>query len=435
MSMLNPIVTWATLSPAEQQKMLQRPAVAAAHNIRQTVEQILTQVSEEGDAALRRFSQQFDRCEIEQFAVTPTQVEQACERVSPALKQAMAVARENIETFHQAQQLVGVDIETQPGIRCQQVTRPIQAVGLYIPGGSAPLFSTVLMLATPAKIAGCARRVLCSPPPIADEILYAAKLCGIEEIYQIGGAQAIAAMAFGTETLACVDKIFGPGNAWVTEAKRQVSQHLSGAAIDMPAGPSEVLVIADSGATPAFVAADLLSQAEHGPDSQVILLTPDQQIAQQVVAEVEQQLAQLPRSETAAQALASSQIIVTRDLAECIAISNQYGPEHLILQVRSPRDWVDSISSAGSVFLGDWSPESAGDYASGTNHVLPTYGYTATYSSLGLADFQKRMTLQELTPQGFLSLAETIEILAAAERLDAHKNAVTLRVKALKESS
>ena len=435
MSTLNPIVTWATLSPAEQQKMLQRPAMAAANNIRQTVEQILTQVSEEGDTALRRFSQQFDRCEIEQFAVTPTQVDQACERVSPGLKQAMAVARENIETFHQAQQLAGVDIETQPGIRCQQVTRPIQAVGLYIPGGSAPLFSTVLMLATPAKIAGCARRVLCSPPPIADEILYAAKLCGIEEIYQIGGAQAIAAMAFGTETLTCVDKIFGPGNAWVTEAKRQVSQHLAGAAIDMPAGPSEVLVIADSGATPAFVAADLLSQAEHGPDSQVILLTPDQQIAQQVVAEVEQQLAQLPRSETAAQALASSQIIVTQDLAECIAISNQYGPEHLILQIRSPRDWVDSISSAGSVFLGDWSPESAGDYASGTNHVLPTYGYTATYSSLGLADFQKRMTLQELTPQGFLSLAETIEILAAAERLDAHKNAVTLRVKALKESS
>jgi len=434
MSALNPIVTWASLSPAEQQKMLQRPAMAAANNISQTVQQILAQVREEGDAALRRFSQQFDRCEIEQFAVSKALVDQACERVAPALKQAMAKACKNIETFHQAQQLASVDVETQPGIRCQQVTRPIQSVGLYIPGGSAPLFSTVLMLATPAKIAGCARRVLCSPPPIADEILYAAKLCGIEEIYQIGGAQAIAAMAFGTETLTSVDKIFGPGNAWVTEAKRQVSQHIDGAAIDMPAGPSEVLVIADSGATPAFVAADLLSQAEHGPDSQVILLTPDQSIAEQVVAEVEQQLAQLPRSQTAAQALASSQVIVAGDVTECIAISNRYGPEHLILQLRSPRDWVESITSAGSVFLGDWSPESAGDYASGTNHVLPTYGYTATYSSLGLADFQKRMTLQELTPQGFLSLAETIEILAAAERLDAHKNAVTLRVKALKES-
>ena len=435
MSTLNPIVSWSTLTPAEQKQLLQRPAVSAANDITQTVQQVLTQVRTEGDAALRRFSQQFDKCDIAQFAVSPEQVAQASERVSAQLKQAMAVARDNIETFHRAQQLASVDIETQPGVRCQQVTRPIQSVGLYIPGGSAPLFSTVLMLATPAKIAGCGRRVLCSPPPIADEILYAAQLCGIDEIYQIGGAQAIAAMAFGTETLTKVDKIFGPGNAWVTEAKRQVSQALKGAAIDMPAGPSEVLVIADSGATPAFVAADLLSQAEHGPDSQVILLTPDQRIAEQVLAEVTKQLAQLPRSATAAQALAASQVIVARDLAECIAISNQYGPEHLILQVRSPRDWVEKITSAGSVFLGDWSPESAGDYASGTNHVLPTYGYTATYSSLGLADFQKRMTLQELSPQGFLSLAQTIEILAAAERLDAHKNAVTLRVNALKESS
>ncbi|WP_241649558.1 histidinol dehydrogenase [Rosenbergiella collisarenosi] len=435
MSALNPIVSWAALTSPQQKQLLQRPALAAAGHIAETVQQVLAQVRAEGDTALRRFSQQFDRCDIDQFAVSATQVMQACERVSPELKQAMAVARDNIEKFHNAQQLSVVDVETQPGVRCQQVTRPIQSVGLYIPGGSAPLFSTVLMLATPAQIAGCSRRVLCSPPPIADEILYAAKLCGIEEIYQIGGAQAIAAMAFGTETLASVDKIFGPGNAWVTEAKRQVSQHLNGAAIDMPAGPSEVLVIADSGATPAFVAADLLSQAEHGPDSQVILLTPDQRMAEQVISEVEKQLALLPRASTAAQALASSQVIVAADLAECIAISNQYGPEHLILQVRSPRDWVERITSAGSVFLGDWSPESAGDYASGTNHVLPTYGYTATYSSLGLADFQKRMTLQELTPQGFLSLAETIETLAAAERLDAHKNAVTLRVNALKESS
>ncbi|WP_241576237.1 histidinol dehydrogenase [Rosenbergiella collisarenosi] len=435
MSALNPIVSWAALTSPQQKQLLQRPALAAAGHIAETVQQVLAQVRAEGDTALRRFSQQFDRCDIDQFAVSATQVMQACERVSPELKQAMAVARDNIEKFHNAQQLSVVDVETQPGVRCQQVTRPIQSVGLYIPGGSAPLFSTVLMLATPAQIAGCSRRVLCSPPPIADEILYAAQLCGIEEIYQIGGAQAIAAMAFGTETLASVDKIFGPGNAWVTEAKRQVSQQLNGAAIDMPAGPSEVLVIADSGATPAFVAADLLSQAEHGPDSQVILLTPDQRMAEQVISEVEKQLALLPRASTAAQALASSQVIVAADLAECIAISNQYGPEHLILQVRSPRDWVERITSAGSVFLGDWSPESAGDYASGTNHVLPTYGYTATYSSLGLADFQKRMTLQELTPQGFLSLAETIETLAAAERLDAHKNAVTLRVNALKESS
>jgi len=277
--------------------------------------------------------------------------------------------------------------------------------------------------------------VLCSPPPIADEILYAAQLCGVQEVFQVGGAQAIAALAFGTETVPKVDKIFGPGNAWVTEAKRQVSQRLDGAAIDMPAGPSEVLVIADGGATPAFVASDLLSQAEHGPDSQVILLTPSQALASEVAQAVETQLAALPRAATARQALASSRLIVARDLAQCVAISNQYGPEHLIIQTRQPRDLVDAITSAGSVFLGDWSPESAGDYASGTNHVLPTYGYTATSSSLGLADFQKRMTVQELTPQGFMNLAATIETLAAAEQLDAHKNAVTLRVAALKEQA
>jgi len=277
--------------------------------------------------------------------------------------------------------------------------------------------------------------VLCSPPPIADEILYAAKLCGVEEVFQVGGSQAIAALAFGTETVPRVDKIFGPGNAYVTEAKRQVSQRLDGAAIDMPAGPSEVLVIADEGATPAFVASDLLSQAEHGPDSQVILLTPSLALAEGVAKAVEQQLAQLPRAATARQALESSRLIVARDIAQCVEISNAYGPEHLIIQTRQPRELVDSITSAGSVFLGDWSPESAGDYASGTNHVLPTYGYTATCSSLGLADFQKRMTVQELTPQGFMNLAATIETLAAAEQLDAHKNAVTLRVAALKEQA
>ncbi|MDU2544200.1 MAG: histidinol dehydrogenase, partial [Klebsiella sp.] len=337
--------------------------------------------------------------------------------------------------FHNAQQLQAVDVETLPGVRCQQVTRPIASVGLYIPGGSAPLFSTVLMLATPARIAGCQQVVLCSPPPIADEILYAAQLCGVKTIFNVGGAQAIAALALGTESVPKVDKIFGPGNAYVTEAKRQVSQRLDGAAIDMPAGPSEVLVIADSGANPDFVASDLLSQAEHGPDSQVILLTPDADLGSRVAEAVERQLAALPRAETARVALSASRIIVARDLAQCVAISNQYGPEHLIIQTRQARELVDSITSAGSVFLGDWSPESAGDYASGTNHVLPTYGYTATCSSLGLADFQKRMTVQELSRDGFAALASTIEILAAAERLDAHKNAVTLRVAALKEQA
>lgn len=428
-------IDWQQCNAEQQQALLMRPAIAASGSITQTVREVLEQVKINGDEALRAFSARFDKVQVENLRVTPQQIDDACARLSEALKQAMAIAVSNIETFHKAQILAPVDIETQPGVRCQQLTRPVKSVGLYIPGGSAPLFSTVLMLATPARIAGCGRVVLCSPPPIADEILYAAKLCGVEEVFQVGGSQAIAALAFGTETVPRVDKIFGPGNAYVTEAKRQVSQSVDGAAIDMPAGPSEVLVIADEGATPAFVASDLLSQAEHGPDSQVILLTPSAALAQGVADAVEQQLAQLPRAATARQALESSRLIVARDLEQCVEISNAYGPEHLIIQTRQPRDLVDSITSAGSVFLGDWSPESAGDYASGTNHVLPTYGYTATCSSLGLADFQKRMTVQELTPQGFLNLAATIETLAAAEQLDAHKNAVTLRVAALKEQA
>ncbi|WP_394550498.1 histidinol dehydrogenase [Pantoea sp. SGAir0183] len=435
MSKIMTPVNWQACSAEAQQALLARPALSASDSISQIVRDVLARVKSEGDAALRDFSARFDKVELTDFRVTAEQMQAASDRLSDELKQAMAVAVANIETFHRAQILPAVDIETQPGVRCQQVTRPMQSVGLYIPGGSAPLFSTVLMLATPARIAGCGRVVLCSPPPIADEILYAAQLCGVEEVFQVGGAQAIAALAFGTETVPKVAKIFGPGNAWVTEAKRQVSQCLDGAAIDMPAGPSEVLVIADDGATPAFVASDLLSQAEHGPDSQVILLTPSQGLAERVADAVEQQLAQLPRAATARKALESSRLIVARDLQQCVAISNRYGPEHLILQTRTPRDLVEQITSAGSVFLGDWSPESAGDYASGTNHVLPTYGYTATCSSLGLADFQKRMTVQELTPQGFMDLAATIETLAAAEQLDAHKNAVTLRVSALKEQA
>ena len=434
MSRFDTLTDWQQCD-AQQQALLTRPAISASDNITQTVQSILARVSEAGDAALREYSAAFDKTQIDELRVSPARIAEAAARLDDNVKQAMATAVANIETFHRAQQLPAVDIETQPGVRCQQVTRPIASVGLYIPGGSAPLFSTVLMLATPARIAGCGRVVLCSPPPIADEILYAAQLCGVQEVFQVGGAQAIAALAFGTESVPKVDKIFGPGNAWVTEAKRQVSQRLDGAAIDMPAGPSEVLVIADEDATPAFVASDLLSQAEHGPDSQVILLTPSRRLAQAVAQAVEEQLQQLPRAATARQALASSRLIVTRDLQQCIEISNRYGPEHLIIQTRQPRELVDRITSAGSVFLGDWSPESAGDYASGTNHVLPTYGYTATCSSLGLADFQKRMTVQELTPQGFLNLASTIETLAAAEQLIAHKNAVTLRVAALKEQA
>lgn len=422
---------WQNCNLREQQLLLTRPAINDSKSISQSVSAIIAQVRSQGDTALKTLSEQFDKVSISTLKLTTEEITQATHRVKPSLKQAMQLAASNIKKFHQAQCRDDICVETMPGITCQQVTRPIDSVGLYIPGGSAPLLSTVLMLAIPAQIAGCRKVILCSPPPIADEILYAADLCGVSEIYQVGGAQAIAAMAFGTETIMPVDKIFGPGNAFVTEAKRQVSQSIDGAAIDMPAGPSEVLVIADSDANPAFIAADLLSQAEHGPDSQVILLTPDPILAQAVSNEVDQQLKQLSRQQIAQQALASSRLIITKDIEQCIAISNQYGPEHLIIQTRDAKEIVDKITHAGSVFLGDWSPESAGDYASGTNHVLPTYGYSKTCSSLGLADFQKRMTIQHLSPQGLLAIGQAVEIMAEAELLTAHKKAVSLRLAAL----
>lgn len=422
---------WQQCSDAQRAALLTRPAITASDSISQAVADILSQVKQNGDQALIALSNKFDKVQIQQIKLTQDAIKAATARVKPELKQAMQLAVSNIEKFHQAQVKSAITVETMPGVKCQLVTRPIDSVGLYIPGGSAPLLSTVLMLATPAKIAGCRKVILCSPPPIADEILYAAELCGVTEIYQLGGAQAIAAMAFGSESVPKVDKIFGPGNAFVTEAKRQVSQRLDGAAIDMPAGPSEVLVIADSSANPAFIAADLLSQAEHGPDSQVVLVTPDEDIAKAVSIEVDKQLTQLSRQGIAEKALQESRLIVTKDLDQCITISNRYGPEHLIIQTQNADDLVEQITSAGSIFLGDWSPESAGDYASGTNHVLPTYGYTATYSSLGLADFQKRMTVQKLSPEGLQAIGNAVELMAQAEQLTAHKQAVTLRLAAL----
>lgn len=426
---------WQQCSEQEQTALLTRPAMTASDSISQSVADILDQVKQYGDEALKALSNKFDKVQINQIKLSNNEIKMAIDRVNPDLKQAMQLAVGNIKKFHQAQVKQTVTVETMPGITCQLVTRPINSVGLYIPGGSAPLLSTVLMLAIPANIAGCRKVILCSPPPIADEILYAAELCGVTEIYQLGGAQAIAAMAFGTESVPKVDKIFGPGNAYVTEAKRQISQRLDGAAIDMPAGPSEVLVIADSSANPAFIAADLLSQAEHGPDSQVVLLTPDEKLAQAVSLEVNKQLAQLSRQAIAEKALQESRLIVTQDLEQCVAISNRYGPEHLIIQTQNADELVEQITSAGSIFLGDWSPESAGDYASGTNHVLPTYGYTATYSSLGLADFQKRMTVQKLTPEGLKAIGNAVELMAQAEQLTAHKQAVTLRLAVLNQTN
>ena len=425
-------ITWALMSEAEQENLLQRPAVLEGKNIGSAVSDVIESVRSLGDSALLELTKKYDNIDLARIRVSDQEIEDASTRLDPQICEALNQAYRNIEKFHSAQKSKVIRVETQPGVVCEQLTRPIKSVGLYIPGGSAPLPSTVLMLGVPAQIAQCVRVVLCSPPPIADEILYVAKLCGIDEVYSIGGAQAIAAMAYGTQTVVKVDKIFGPGNAYVTEAKRQVSNDFRGAAIDMPAGPSEVMVIADEYAQPDFIAADLLSQAEHGPDSQVVLVTPSSDIAKKVVSEVAEQLKKLSRSNIAEKALESSLIIISESLSQAVAISNVYGPEHLIIQTESPRELLGSIESAGSVFLGKWSPESAGDYASGTNHVLPTYGYTKTHSSLGLSDFMKRMTVQELTSEGLENLSSTVVKMAEAEGLDAHKRAVTIRVEALK---
>ncbi|EOX4440418.1 histidinol dehydrogenase [Vibrio alginolyticus] len=424
-------VVWQSLSENQQDSILERPAIAEGANITTAVAEVIAKVREEGDSALIELTEKFDRVKPESIRVSSQEIKAASERLSESMKSALEQAYANISKFHKAQKPQPLKVETQPGVLCEQVTRPIQKVGLYIPGGSAPLPSTVLMLGVPAKIAGCRKVVLCSPPPIADEILYIAKLCGIDEVYNVGGGQAVAAMAYGTETVSKVDKIFGPGNAYVTEAKRQVSNDFRGAAIDMPAGPSEVLVIADETADADFIAADLLSQAEHGPDSQVVLVTPSPVIADQVTDAVQRQLKELSRADIAEKALASSLIIISESMTQSVSISNYYGPEHLIVQTKNPRELLPLLDNAGSIFLGDWSPESAGDYASGTNHVLPTYGYTRTYSSLGLADFSKRMTVQELSADGLKNLAPTVVTMAEAEGLDAHKRAVTIRVEKL----
>ncbi|ARO98079.1 Histidinol dehydrogenase [Vibrio alginolyticus] len=424
-------VVWQSLSENQQDSILERPAIAEGANITTAVAEVIAKVREEGDSALIELTEKFDRVKPESIRVSSQEIKAASERLSESMKSALEQAYANISKFHKAQKPQPLKVETQPGVLCEQVTRPIQKVGLYIPGGSAPLPSTVLMLGVPAKIAGCRKVVLCSPPPIADEILYVAKLCGIDEVYNVGGGQAVAAMAYGTETVSKVDKIFGPGNAYVTEAKRQVSNDFRGAAIDMPAGPSEVLVIADETADADFIAADLLSQAEHGPDSQVVLVTPSPVIADQVTDAVQRQLKELSRADIAEKALASSLIIISESMTQSVSISNYYGPEHLIVQTKNPRELLPLLDNAGSIFLGDWSPESAGDYASGTNHVLPTYGYTRTYSSLGLADFSKRMTVQELSADGLKNLAPTVVTMAEAEGLDAHKRAVTIRVEKL----
>ncbi|MDO2948015.1 histidinol dehydrogenase [Aeromonas simiae] len=423
---------WNTLAPEQQRDLLARPALANADSLESTVRGIIGEVRSRGDAALRELSARFERAPRDTLRVSAAEFDAAEARLGDDIKAAIRQAIGNIHAFHAAQAQPALRLETQPGVVCELRTQPIARVGLYVPGGSAPLPSTVMMLAIPAAIAGCREVVLCTPSPASDEILFAARACGVEKVFAIGGAQAIAAMAYGSESIPKVDKIFGPGNSYVTEAKRQVSQDVRGAAIDMPAGPSEVLVIADETANPAFVAADLLSQAEHGADSQVVLVTDSPALADGVQDELARQLAALDRRDIATAALGGSLVLLCRDLDEACAISNAYAPEHLIVQTRAPRALLDMLENAGSIFLGPWTPESVGDYASGTNHTLPTYGYARTCSSLGLADYQRRYTVQELSAEGLKGLGPVVERIAEAEGLGAHKNAVTLRLAALK---
>ena len=426
------ILNWQNLCEAERKSALSRSPLVGDESLEQTVATIVNTVRTSKDAALLSYSQQFDDVSLTELRLSTDDISAACARVSGDIKLAIAQAMANIESFHLAQKFEPISIETQVGIRCELRSEAIEKVGLYIPGGTAPLISTVMMLALPARIAGCEQRVLVSPPPIDDAIIYAAKECGITEIYQVGGAQAIAALAFGTESVPAVDKIFGPGNRFVTEAKRLVSQDSRCVvSIDMPAGPSEVLLIADKEANPEFIAADLLSQAEHGPDSQVMLVTDSGTLADKVNAAIKRQLEVLPRIEITQLALKSSRTLLVADMQQATQVSNLYGPEHLIIQTEAPRELLTSIRAAGSVFLGAYTPESVGDYASGTNHVLPTYGYSRAVSSLSLADFSRRFTVQELSAEGLLGLGETVMTLAAAEQLDAHKNAVKIRLDSL----
>lgn len=426
---------WNALNAEARREALARPAQSRADDLRRGVEQIIAAVRVGGDATLLELSHKYDRCTLDAIEVSEAEFVAAEAALDPALKKAIHEAAERIAAFHRASAPQPVAVDTAPGVRVERVLRPISRVGLYVPAGSAPLPSTALMLGVPAQIAGCREVVLCSPARAdgcCDEaVLYVARITGVHRVFKLGGAQAIAAMAYGTDSVAKCDKIFGPGNAWVTEAKLQVSGDPDGAAIDMPAGPSEVLVIADAEANAAFVAADLLSQAEHGPDSQVILLSPSGGMLDEVAREVDRQCTGLPRQAIATQALAQSRLIKVESLAQAVEVSNRYAPEHLILQVATPRELLDSVDSAGSIFLGAWTPESVGDYCSGSNHVLPTYGYARSYSGVSVASFQKQITVQEVTPDGLRHIGPCAATLAAAEQLQAHRRAVTLRLAAL----
>ncbi|GAA0722687.1 histidinol dehydrogenase [Aquimarina litoralis] len=416
-------------------EILKRPTQTVA-DIENVVLDVFNEVKEDGDLAINKYTEKFDKVSLSTTLVSKEEIEIAKNSVSSDLKEAILMAKSNIEAFHAAQKTDKVSIETTNGVNCWQEKRPIQKVGLYIPGGTAPLFSTILMLAVPATIAGCKEIVLCSPPnqegKINPAILYTANLCGVTKIFKVGGIQAIAGMTFGTETIPQVYKIFGPGNQFVTVAKQLATKF--GVAIDMPAGPSELLVVADETADPSFVASDLLSQAEHGKDSQVILVSTSKDLIEHVELEVAKQCEVLPRKEIAEAAIANSKLIYVSDDKEALELINEYGPEHFIVCVSDEAYYIDNISNAGSVFIGNYTPESAGDYASGTNHTLPTNGYAKQYSGVNLDSFMKSMTFQKLSKEGIKNIGNAIEIMAEAEGLQAHKNAVTLRLQSLKNS-
>lgn len=428
-------ITWNELSQPMQQAVLTRPALANSALLKDTVSKILLRVQSDGDSAILDYTREFDRAELSELRLPLLAISEAVHNISPDVKRAIDIAYENIRKFHSAQIPKDIQVETQAGVLCEQKHVALEVVGLYIPGGSAPLPSTVLMLGVSAQVAGCPLPILCTPPSpqgsIAPEILYAAHKCGIEHVYLCGGAQAIAAMAYGTKTIPKADKIFGPGNSFVTEAKQQVSQDVAGAAIDMPAGPSEVLVLADKHANASFVAADLLSQAEHGPDSQAVVIADSAEFIRQVQQQVLLQLPKLSRHSIAEKSIANSLFIVTDSIEQSIEVSNMYAAEHLIVQTEDAAAIAAKIKHAGSIFVGAFSPESAGDYASGTNHVLPTYGYARNYSSLGLVDFMRRFTVQTLTPNGLTNIGKAIIDLANAEGLDAHAKAVSIRLNSL----
>ena len=414
-------------------EILKRPTQTVA-DIEKTVVAIFEAVQKGGDLAIKKYTDQFDHVQLDSLLVTNEEIQTAADSVSNDLKKAISLAKSNIEKFHAAQKTSKVEMETMPGVLCWQEKRPIQKVGLYIPGGTAPLFSTILMLAIPAKLAGCEEIILCTPPDkkgnVNPTILFAAQVCGVTKIFKVGGIQAIAGMTFGTETIPNVYKIFGPGNQFVTVAKQLATKY--GIAIDMPAGPSELLVVADDSANPVFVASDLLSQAEHGTDSQVILVSTSEKLIIAVEKEIEAQIKVLPRVAIAEKSIQNSKLILVKDDESAMDLINEYGPEHFIVCVENEAFYLENIQNAGSVFIGNYTPESAGDYASGTNHTLPTNGYAKQYSGVNLDSFMKSMTFQKISKEGMDSIGPSIELMAAAEGLQAHKNAVTLRLKSLK---